>query len=182
MMPKGFLPSEDRAGFTVSTEATQGIGFEEMVAHQHGGGRDPRRRIRTSRSSATTSASAGRAAAAAARTPAASSSMLKPRARARAVGRPGDRQPAAEAGADSRRPRVPGQPAADQHRRPRRRAACTSSRCRTPTPTSSTSWAPMLEAKMRELPGLRGRQQRPAAQEPAGQRRPRPRPDRRRSG
>ncbi len=32
--------------------------------------------------------------------------------------------------------------------------ACTSSRCRAPTPTSSTAIAPQLEAKLRELPGL----------------------------
>ena len=52
----------------------------------------------------------------------------------------------------------------------RARAACISSRCRTPTPTSSTSGRRMLEDKMREHAGPRGRQQRPAAQEPAGQR------------
>ena len=50
------------------------------------------------------------------------------------------------------------EPAADQPRRPAvARAACTSSRCRTPTPTSSIASAPLLEAKLRELPGLRRR-------------------------
>ncbi len=38
-------------------------------------------------------------------------------------------------------------------------------------------WAPMLEAKVRELPGHRGRQQRPADQEPADPGRPRSRQD-----
>ncbi len=57
------------------------------------------------------------------------------------------------------------------------RAACTSSRCRTPTPAELYHYAPLLEDKMRQLPGLAGRQQRPAGQEPAGQRRPRPRQD-----
>ena len=32
--PIGFLPSEDQNQFTISTEAAQGIGFDEMVRHQ----------------------------------------------------------------------------------------------------------------------------------------------------
>jgi HAE1 family hydrophobic/amphiphilic exporter-1 len=32
--PKGFLPSEDLGRFTINTEAVQGIGFAEMVRHQ----------------------------------------------------------------------------------------------------------------------------------------------------
>ena len=32
--PKGFLPSEDVGRFNVSTEAAQGIGFDDMVRHQ----------------------------------------------------------------------------------------------------------------------------------------------------
>jgi HAE1 family hydrophobic/amphiphilic exporter-1 len=32
--PKGFLPSEDQGRFNVSTEAVQGIGFDDMVKHQ----------------------------------------------------------------------------------------------------------------------------------------------------
>jgi HAE1 family hydrophobic/amphiphilic exporter-1 len=32
--PKGFLPSEDQGRFGISTEAVQGIGFNEMVRHQ----------------------------------------------------------------------------------------------------------------------------------------------------
>jgi hydrophobic/amphiphilic exporter-1 (mainly G- bacteria), HAE1 family len=32
--PKGFLPSEDQGRFNISTEAIQGIGFDEMVRHQ----------------------------------------------------------------------------------------------------------------------------------------------------
>ena len=33
-IPKGFLPSEDRARFMGSTEAAEGISFESMVEHQ----------------------------------------------------------------------------------------------------------------------------------------------------
>src|SRR5262249_691796 len=33
-VPKGFLPSEDQNRFQISTEAIQGIGFDEMVNHQ----------------------------------------------------------------------------------------------------------------------------------------------------
>ncbi len=35
IVPKGFLPSEDQGRFNVSTEAAQGIGFDDMVRHQH---------------------------------------------------------------------------------------------------------------------------------------------------
>ncbi len=34
LVPKGFLPSEDQGRFQISTEAVQGIGFDEMVRHQ----------------------------------------------------------------------------------------------------------------------------------------------------
>jgi hydrophobic/amphiphilic exporter-1 (mainly G- bacteria), HAE1 family len=34
LVPKGFLPSEDQGRFQVNTEAMQGIGFDEMVRHQ----------------------------------------------------------------------------------------------------------------------------------------------------
>jgi len=33
-VPKGFLPSEDQGRFNVNTEAAQGIAFKDMVAHQ----------------------------------------------------------------------------------------------------------------------------------------------------
>ena len=33
-VPKGFLPSEDQGRFQLSTEGIQGLGFEDMVAHQ----------------------------------------------------------------------------------------------------------------------------------------------------
>jgi Cation/multidrug efflux pump len=33
-VPKGFLPSEDQGRFQMSTEGIQGIGFEDMVKHQ----------------------------------------------------------------------------------------------------------------------------------------------------
>jgi HAE1 family hydrophobic/amphiphilic exporter-1 len=35
IVPKGFLPTEDQGRLQVSIEAIQGIGFEEMVRHQH---------------------------------------------------------------------------------------------------------------------------------------------------
>jgi hydrophobic/amphiphilic exporter-1 (mainly G- bacteria), HAE1 family len=34
IVPKGFLPSEDQGRFNISTEGMQGIGFDEMVRHQ----------------------------------------------------------------------------------------------------------------------------------------------------
>ena len=34
LVPKGFLPSEDQGRFNVTTEAVQGIGFDDMVRHQ----------------------------------------------------------------------------------------------------------------------------------------------------
>src|SRR5262245_7768947 len=34
LVPKGFLPSEDQGRLNISTEAIQGIGFDEMVRHQ----------------------------------------------------------------------------------------------------------------------------------------------------
>jgi hydrophobic/amphiphilic exporter-1 (mainly G- bacteria), HAE1 family len=34
IVPKGFLPSEDQGRFNVNTEAAQGISFDEMVKHQ----------------------------------------------------------------------------------------------------------------------------------------------------
>jgi HAE1 family hydrophobic/amphiphilic exporter-1 len=34
IIPKGFLPSEDQGRFSVSVEAIQGIGFDDMVRHQ----------------------------------------------------------------------------------------------------------------------------------------------------
>jgi HAE1 family hydrophobic/amphiphilic exporter-1 len=34
LVPKGFLPSEDQGRFSISIEAIQGIGFDDMVRHQ----------------------------------------------------------------------------------------------------------------------------------------------------
>jgi len=34
VVPKGFLPSEDQGRFNISTEGIQGIGFDDMVKHQ----------------------------------------------------------------------------------------------------------------------------------------------------
>src|SRR5205823_7367581 len=34
VVPKGFLPSEDQGRFNLTTEGAQGLGFQEMVAHQ----------------------------------------------------------------------------------------------------------------------------------------------------
>ena len=42
LVPKGFLPSEDQGRFNVSTEAMQGISFDEMVAPPDAGRRDRR--------------------------------------------------------------------------------------------------------------------------------------------
>ena len=42
LVPKGFLPSEDQGRFNISTEAIQGIGFDEMVRHQQAGRRHRR--------------------------------------------------------------------------------------------------------------------------------------------
>ncbi len=34
LVPKGFLPNEDQGRFVINTEAAQGIGYDEMVRHQ----------------------------------------------------------------------------------------------------------------------------------------------------
>jgi HAE1 family hydrophobic/amphiphilic exporter-1 len=34
LVPKGFLPTEDQGRFNISTEGIQGIGFDDMVKHQ----------------------------------------------------------------------------------------------------------------------------------------------------
>ena len=54
LVPKGFLPSEDQGRFNVSTEAMQGISFEDMVRHQLAGRRRSSPRIRTSPASPVT--------------------------------------------------------------------------------------------------------------------------------
>ena len=95
--------------------------------------------------------------------------------RTRAVRRRGHPGAAPEARAGPRHPRLPAEPAADPHRRPRSPRASTSSRCRAPTRRSSTSYAPLLEEQDPRAARLPGRHQRPADQEPAGQRRDRPR-------
>ena len=98
--------------------------------------------------------------------------------RADAVGRSDHRRAAAEAGAGARHPRVHGQPAADQPRRPAGRAQPVSvhaagHRHRRAVPVG----AGPRGRRCAQLPGHRGRQQRPAAQEPAGPDRHGPRQD-----
>ena len=136
-VPKGFLPSEDQGRFNISTEADAGHRLRRDGPPP--AARSPRSspRIRTSPRSATTSAAAR---AAAALNTGQIAVDLKPRAERKRSGRSGHRGAAAEAGAGARRARLHGQPAADQPRRPAGpRAASISSRCRTPTPTSSTA-------------------------------------------
>ena len=62
--------------------------------------------------------------------------------------------PAAEAGAGAGHPRLPPEPAADQHRRPEHARASTSSRSRARTPRRSTRIAALLERKLHGLPQL----------------------------
>ena len=56
LVPKGFLPSEDQGRFNISTEAMQGISFDEMVAPPARGRRHRREGSGRRRRSATTSA------------------------------------------------------------------------------------------------------------------------------
>ena len=174
VVPKGFLPSEDQGRFKVNTEAAQGISFEDMVRHQTAGRRRSCRTTRTSqrhvddrRRSATTAAAEqrphlGRAEAA---------------RRADAVGRRGHRVAAAR-----RWRRLPGIRAFMTNQPPINlgagRAASARSYQFTLQDTDTAElykWAPMLEEKIREHARPRGRQQRPAAEEPAGDRRHGPR-------
>ena len=71
---------------------------------------------------------------------------------------------------DSGTDRVPAESAGDSDRRAVHAAASTSTRCRAPTSPSSITSAPKLETQMRALPDLRGRDQRSADRESAGQR------------
>ena len=146
VVPKGFIPSEDRDQIMVSTEAAQDISFDahgrrtsrrwptssqddpnverfmcRVGGGGHGGGqqRPHVRRPQAARASATLSAD-----------------QVIERAPPQAGGRAGH-------------PGVPDQPAADQHRRPACRRASTSSPSRAPTPTSCTSYAAELEEKIR---------------------------------
>ena len=151
-IPKGFLPSEDQGRFNVSTEAIQGIGFDEMVRHQHAGRRHRRRRIRTSPASATTSA-AGRAAAASTqgrieRRPEAARRARRCRSTrsSRSCGRSWRRcRASASSWSTSRR---------STSAASRARAACISSRCRTPTRTSCTAGRRCSKRRCAQLPGL----------------------------
>ena len=120
LVPKGFLPNEDQGRFNINTEAAEGISFDDMVKHQlqlaeivmaepdiagvahnvglvgnnAAGGVNSRPVLRR--------ADAARS--------------------AHALGGRRDRVAAAEAGAGSRHPRVPGQSAADQPWRRRQTA------------------------------------------------------------
>ena len=142
-----------RAASTSAPKAIQGIGFDEMVRHQQRG------RRRSSRKDPdiagfSSNVGGGPAAAAALNT---GPHQRRPEAARRAqrgrsirsspsCGRSWRRCPAsASSWSTSRR---------STSAASRARAACISSRCRTPTPTELYDWAPILEAKMRELPGI----------------------------
>ena len=136
-------------------EALQGIGFEAMVAqHQKqvmdilAEGSERRRRTPSN-----VGGNGGRL-----------NVDLKPRDQRDADGRPDHRGAAAEAGAHPGRPRLPARTRRRSASAACSRAASTSSRCRIPTPRSSTASAPQFEAALRDVPGLAGRHVRPADQ------------------
>ena len=135
IVPKGFLPSEDQGRFNLSTEGAQGLGFREMVQHQQQVAdivaQDPNVFAFTSQVGFGTVRAGSN-----------QGSMfveLKPRVRTQAVGRSGHRR---RCGPRSRRSRdcacfwSTSRRSTSVHAG---RARCTSSRCRTPTPTSCTT-------------------------------------------
>ncbi len=96
---------------------------------------------------------------------------------ARAERRPGDRGAAAQAGAGPRLPRVPAEPAADSHRRAEHAQPLPVDAAESRHQGAVRGGAEVRGAASPD-PGPAGRDERPADQEPADQRRVRPRPDR----
>ena len=150
----GFIPSQDIGQINGQTEMAQGLGFESMVEHQLEVMEiiraDPNVRSVTS-SIGVGGGGGGGGAANGGRL----QIELKPRA---------ERELTADEVIAALRPKlaaVPGvrvfltEPAGHQHRRPRRRARSTSSRCRAATPTSCTPRRRQLEAaSCTTMPGL----------------------------
>ena len=108
---------------------------------------------------------------------AASSIDLKPRAERKRSGRSDHRGAAAEAGAGARRPRLHGQPAADQPRRPAGRAQPLSVHAAGHRHRRAVSRGRRSSKTRCASCRARGRQQRPADQEPADPGRHGPRQD-----
>ena len=153
--PKGFIPSVDTGQISGQIEAIQGIGFESMVGAPAQMMDDPRRATRTSpRSPSNVGGNGGRL-----------NIDLKPRDQRTLTRGPDHRRAAAEAVARAGRAGVPDEPAGDSHRRRSSRAASTSSRCRIPTPTSCIAWRRSSRRRLHDVPGIAGRQLRPADQE-----------------
>ncbi len=154
IVPKGFLPSEDQDRFNISVEGIQGIGFDEMLRHQmevaddrrEGSGHHRlqqqrrRRRWRWRRRSAEHRAHGHRPEAQVASAPdrsiRSSRTFVRRSRRSRAC---------ACSWSTSRR---------STSAASRARAASTSSRCRTPTRRCSIESAPLLEARIKEIPGV----------------------------
>ena len=140
-----------------------GISFEAMVEHQQRGRRRSSRRIRTSSGFMSSVGGGGGGAGN-------TGHALHQAQAARAARRPADEiiaRAATEARADPGHARLPAEPAADPHRRPRRRR---------PVPVHAAGAdidelyprRATLERRCAQHAGVHGRHERPAAQEPAG--------------
>ena len=132
------------------TEAAEGISFEAMVAHQQAVGRDRPAGPRTWTPSCPAPARGGSTASNPGR-------MLHPAqapGRAQALGGPGHRSSCGRKLATvPGHPGLPPEPAAHPDRRPAHARASTSSPCRAPTPTNSTSTPPIWKPRCAACPG-----------------------------
>ena len=161
MIPKGFLPSEDQGTIFGFTEAAQGISFEAMKRAPAGGGGDRAQDPDVERSLEP----AGRAAASAAATTGIVSCSSSPAPSA------SSRPTRSSRSCGPKLAQVPGIRAFLQNPPPIRLGgssprASTSTRCRAPTPTSSTASRRCWRPKIRGAAGVPGRHDRPAAENP----------------
>ena len=167
VVPKGFMPSEDQGQLFGTTEAAEGTSFDAMVEHQKAVAaivaRRPERRVFMS--------SVGAGGAASAHEP--GPPVHPPQAASqRAVERRrGDPGAAAQAAAGARDPGVPAEPAGDQHRRADSSKSQYQFTLQGPDIEDALRRAPAVAATSACAPSRgSGRDQRPADQEPAGER------------
>ena len=172
VLPKGFLPSEDTGQIYATTEGPEDVSFEGMLDAQQRVAEIVRQDENVEAFS-----SIGRRRRADAR-PSNAGRMfirLKPRDRADAVGRRGDRPAAAEDGRRCRGSRCTSRTRRRSGSAAGRPRASTSSPSRGRTRPSCTPRRPKLEERLREMPELTRGDQRPADPQPAAQRPDRPR-------
>ena len=166
-IPKGFLPTRGQGPGLRLTEGAQGIGFPAMREHQQAGRRDRPQRTRTSPTSISSCGPRGNISVGNSGIVLA---QLKPRSAAQALGRRDHRGAAAEAREDPGDPGLPPDAAADP---PRRKPD------QEPVPVHAAGLGhggalPVrADPRAEDARALRdpGRDERPAALQPAGQRR-----------